>query len=102
VTRTWKAVHVFIISTFRDLHAERDHLIRAVSPELRERLERHRVHMVDIDLRWGATAEQADDGRGLDLCLEQIDRCRPLFVAVLGQRYGWVPGFGTEPDRICG
>ena len=29
--------------------------------------------------------------RALDLCLEQIDACRPLFIGLLGDRYGWIP-----------
>ena len=30
---TWKTIRVFISSTFRDMHAERDHLVRVVFPE---------------------------------------------------------------------
>jgi len=33
-------IRVFISSTFRDMHAERDHLVTVVFPELRERIER--------------------------------------------------------------
>ena len=88
---SWRTVRVFISSTFRDMHAERDHLVKVVFPELRERLEKYRIHLVDIDLRWGVTAEQADNDRVLDLCLDQIDRCRPFFVGLLGERYGCVP-----------
>ena len=47
----WRTVRVFISSTFRDMHAERDHLVKVVFPELRERLAKHRIHLVDIDLR---------------------------------------------------
>ena len=36
----WHTVRVFISSTFRDMHAERDHLVKVVFPELRERLRR--------------------------------------------------------------
>jgi WD40 repeat protein len=86
-----RIVRVFISSTFRDLHAERDHLVKVVFPELRERLDPYRIDLVDIDLRWGITEAQAEDGRVLSLCLEQIDACRPFFVGLLGQRYGWVP-----------
>lgn len=89
--QTWKTLRVFISSTFRDMHAERDHLVKVVFPELRERLEKHRIHLVDIDLRWGVTAEQADNDMVLDICLDQIDQCRPFFVGILGQRYGWIP-----------
>lgn len=33
-----RQVRVFISSTFRDMHAVRDHLVTAVFPELRERV----------------------------------------------------------------
>jgi len=90
MARKWQEIRVFISSTFRDMHAERDHLIKVVFPELRERLEKHRFHLVDIDLRWGVTAEQAENVQVLDLCLDEIDRYGPFFVGILGQRYGWV------------
>ncbi len=87
----WQEVRVFISSTFSDMHAERDHLVKVVFPSLREKLEKHRIHLVEIDLRWGVTKEQADDDRALDLCLQQIDDCRPFFIGILGERYGYVP-----------
>src|SRR5262245_19794448 len=91
MTGTWRSVRVFIASTFRDMQAERDHLVRVVFPALREQLEPHRVHLIDIDLRWGVTREQAENDQVLGLCLQQIDECRPFFVGILGERYGWVP-----------
>ena len=92
----WKTVRVFISSTFRDMHAERDYLVRVVFPALRERLEKYRIHLVDVDLRWGITEEEAQHDRVLDLCLELIDECRPYFVGILGERYGWVPKSFSE------
>src|SRR5262245_46799154 len=94
----WQTVRVFISSTFRDMHAERDWLIKRVFPALRERLEPHRVHLVDIDLRWGVTKEQADNDEVLDICLSQIDDCRPFFLGILGERYGWVSD--KVPERV--
>ncbi len=91
MSTSWRTVRVFISSTFRDMHAERDHLVRVVFPRSRERLTPHRVHLVDVDLRWGVTREQAENDRALDLCLSQIDECRPYFLGLLGERYGWVP-----------
>lgn len=91
MSKKWRDVKVFISSTFRDMHAERDHLVKVVFPELRARLEPHRFHLIDVDLRWGVTKEQADNDQVLDLCLQQIDECRPFFVGILGQRYGWIP-----------
>ncbi len=80
----WRTVRVFISSTFRDMHSERDWLVKRVFPALRERLEPHRVHLVDIDLRWGITEEQANNDEVIDLCLKQIDECRPFFLGLLG------------------
>ncbi len=37
MAETWKTVRVFISSTFRDMHAGRDHLVNVVFPELRTR-----------------------------------------------------------------
>jgi uncharacterized protein DUF4062/AAA ATPase-like protein len=88
---TWRTVRVFLSSTFRDMHAERDHLVKVVFPALRERLEKHFIHLIDIDLRWGVTREQAENDRVLELCLQQIDECRPFFIGILGERYGWLP-----------
>jgi telomerase protein component 1 len=79
---TWRTVRLFISSTFRDMHSERDYLVKVLFPDLRERLERHRVHLIDIDLRWGVTREQADNDQVLDLCLEQI------VAGYFGQAYG--------------
>ena len=96
MSTSWQTVRVFISSTFRDMHAERDHLVRVVFPALREKLLPYRMHLDDIDLRWGVTQEQADRDMALDLCLDQIDRSRPFFVGILGERYGYVPGQFTE------
>jgi WD40 repeat protein len=87
----WTTVRVFISSTFRDMHAERDHLVRVVFPELRERCRTRHVHLIDVDLRWGVTEADAEDGRALDICLDEIDGCRPYFLGILGHRYGFVP-----------
>ena len=83
----WKTVRVFISSTFRDMHAERDHLVRFVFPRLREQLLPRRIHLVDVDLRWGVTSEQDAS----EVCREIINECRPRFLCMLGGRYGWVP-----------
>ena len=55
----WRTVRVFLSSTFRDMHAERDHLIKVTFPALREKLLPHRVELYDIDLLWGITEDEA-------------------------------------------
>jgi WD40 repeat protein len=89
--QTWKTVRIFISSTFRDMHAERDHLVRIVFPELKERCRKMHVHVIDVDLRWGVTETDAEHGKALDICLDEIDSCRPYFLGLLGHRYGWIP-----------
>ena len=41
----WRTARVFISSTFKDMHGERDHLTRYVFPELQERCNKLRVHV---------------------------------------------------------
>ena len=82
---------MFISSTFRDMQAERDQLVRFVFPRLREELLKRHVHLVDVDLRWGVTSDED----ALEACRAIIDECRPRFLCMLGGRYGWVPK-GTE------
>ena len=95
MTIQWEKVHVFISSTFNDMHAERDYLVKQVFPELREWCEKRKLHLVDIDLRWGVTEQDALHNRNVvKICLERIDDCRPFFLCFLGQRRGWVPGEG--------
>src|ERR1043165_4821592 len=95
----WKTVRVFISSTFRDMHAERDHLIKVVFPKLQQWCEQRRLHLVDIDLRWGVTEAEANNGKAIDICLKEIDGSRPFFVCILGGRYGWGPGSLPAEER---
>jgi telomerase protein component 1 len=92
MSTAWKTVRVFISSTFRDMQAERDHLVRFVFPKLREELVKWRVHFEDVDLRWGVTSDQD----ALHVCREVIDECRPRFMCMLGGRYGYVPPGGDH------
>ena len=92
----WETVHIFISSTFNDMHAERDYLVKEVFPELRDWCEERKLRLVDIDLRWGVSeADATHNQRVVEVCLHNIDRCRPFFLCFLGQRYGWIPGAGN-------
>src|ERR1051325_378318 len=82
-------MRIFISSTFRDMHAEREYIIKYVFPELRTICRERGVEFTEIDLRWGVTAEEAEQGKVLKICLDEIDLCRPYFIGILGERYGW-------------
>jgi WD40 repeat protein len=93
VTTQWETVRVFVSSTFNDMHAERDYLVKRVFPQLREWCEDRKLNLIDIDLRWGVTEQDALYSKSVvKVCLERIDDCRPFFLCFLGQRRGWVPG----------
>ncbi len=98
---TTRSIRLFLSSTFRDFGEERDLLVRQVFPALRARLKDRFVELVDVDLRWGITVEQAERGEVLPICLAEIDRARPYFIGMLGERYGWTPtADGFAPDLI--
>ncbi|PKN87602.1 MAG: hypothetical protein CVU46_03995 [Chloroflexi bacterium HGW-Chloroflexi-8] len=84
-----RAIRVFISSTFRDMQAERDELVKFIFPRLRKLCEQRGVTWGEVDLRWGITDEK--QGEVLPICLQEIRNCRPFFIGILGQRYGWIP-----------
>jgi len=93
-----KTIRIFISSTFRDMHSERDYLVKYVFPELKERCIKKGLSLVDVDLRWGVTEEEAEQGKAIEICLDEIENCRPFFIGILGERYGWTPITYQVPD----
>jgi WD40 repeat protein/Flp pilus assembly protein TadD len=90
------AIRVFISSTFRDMHAERDALNRLVFPELRRRCQARGAEFVGLDLRWGVTEDEIQREGTLAICLREVAQCRPFFVCLLGERFGSV----YPPDEV--
>ncbi|KAL0966294.1 hypothetical protein UPYG_G00293480 [Umbra pygmaea] len=91
----WRSVRVFVSSTFRDMQAERDVLVRIVFPELRRRAAQHCLYLQEVELRWGVTEEET--GRIVELCLSEVCRSQ-LLLCLLGERYGLVPPHPVLPD----
>jgi tetratricopeptide (TPR) repeat protein len=91
-----RVMRVFVSSTFQDMHAEREELVKRVFPQLRKRCEERGVTWVEVDLRWGITDEEAQESKVLSICFEEINKCRPFFIGLLGERYGWVPSVIPE------
>ncbi len=48
----WKTIRIFVSSTFKDFHAEREVLVKKVFPDLRLWCESRRLHLIECDLRW--------------------------------------------------
>jgi hypothetical protein len=74
-------IRVFISSTFRDMKAEREHLIKVFFPQFVDTMVKPRGNSLTVvDLRWGITEERARAGDVLPICLSEIDHCRPFFL----------------------
>lgn len=52
-----REIRVFASSTFRDMLAERDELVKHVCPRLRRRRAQRGVTWAEADRRWGITDE---------------------------------------------
>jgi nephrocystin-3 len=75
-----RVIRIFLSSTFRDFGEERDLLVKKVFPELRRLCRERQVELIDVDLRWGITEEEAQEGKVLPICLAEIDRARVFFI----------------------
>jgi hypothetical protein len=95
-----RSVRVFVSSTFIDMQAERDVLVTKTFPALRAKYRTRGIELFEVDLRWGITDEQQQRGRTLPTLLAEIDRCRPYFIGLLGDRYGWIPSPEALTDKL--
>ena len=84
-------LRVFISSTFRDLQEEREHLVKKIFPEIRVLCRERGIRFTEVDLRWGLTDEDVALGQVIRTCLEEVDKCRPYFIGITGDRYGFIP-----------
>jgi len=84
-----RQIRVFVSSTFRDMQADRDVLVKRVFPQLRKLCESRAVTWTEVDLRWGITTEQQAEGQALPYCLAEIERSRPFSMGLLGEADGW-------------
>ncbi|XP_077981357.1 telomerase protein component 1-like [Glandiceps talaboti] len=100
----WKTIRIFVSSTFRDFHAEREILVKEVFPDLRVWCEKRRLYLVDCDLRWGVPKDTTTE-ETLRTCLGEIDRCysdnvMPFFLNLTSERCGWIPNRSEVPQSV--
>lgn len=90
-----KTFRVFLSSTFADMSLERDLLDEYVYPELTNYCRNQGFEFQAIDLRWGVNDEAGYYHKTLNICIEEVRKCKtypkPNFMILLGDRYGWVP-----------
>ena len=95
-----RVVRVFVSSTFRDMVEDRNALMAHVWPALRKLCRERAVEFVEVDLRWGITESMSQRQETVRHCLAEIKRCRPYFIGLLGERYGWTPGPEAYPEAL--
>ena len=83
-----REVRIFISSTFSDMNGNRDEIVNKLIPYLRNRYESQNIVINAIDLRWGITDDDVLKGNVMDICFREIDKCRPFFIGIIGNRYG--------------
>lgn len=92
---TPKSINIFISSTFNDMQSERDFIRKHIVPKLKDQLAEHHISVQVTDLRWGVDTQSVDEkereAKVLHVCLDAIQNSKPYFIALLGERYGWVP-----------
>ena len=52
--------------------------MKQIFPQLRRVCESRSVTWGEVDLRWGVPDEAKAEGKGLPLCLAEIEHCRPF------------------------
>lgn len=85
--RKKRVINVFVSSTFADMKRERDVLATEVFPKLKTLCDKRGVCFYAIDLRWGVPGTEDLPGI-VRYCLEEVERCAPYFICMLGERYG--------------
>ncbi|XP_041351126.1 TPR repeat-containing protein DDB_G0287407-like [Gigantopelta aegis] len=79
---------IFLSSPFRGMEEEREILMTKFIPELCHLCQAKGVSLVPVDMRWGITADAADNAQVVSICLKELDRA-DIFVGLFAQRYGW-------------
>lgn len=86
---------VFVSSTFKDMQFERDMIHSRIEPLVNARLASYGENIYFGDLRWGVNtsglSEEESSRKVLDVCLTEIDNCKPYMIVLIGERYGWIP-----------
>jgi hypothetical protein len=78
------------------MQQERDILREFVHPAIEEYAAKRNISVEFVDLRWGVETSEISDETEINrkilrVCLEEIDRCKPFIIVLLGERYGWIP-----------
>ena len=97
-------VPFFLSSTFNDMQSERDLFRERITPEIESRFKKFGMSVEFIDLRWGIDTKNVSENDAnekiLKTCFDEIQKTRPFFIALIGERYGWIPD-GGDVENAC-
>lgn len=113
----FRIIRVFVSSTFKDMDFERDYLKNVLLPKLNKEMADYNILVELCDLRTGIakqfTSEEEQENYILETCFSYIQKTHPYFIALIGDRYGWVPpkhsienlsqlfqGFGIDTSMV--
>ena len=96
-----RVIRAFFSSTFKDFKDERTYLTEKVFPRFERLCADRGAHFVPIDLRWGITTEQSDDGQTLNICLKEVEKVRELGACLVPARAPSAPRHACILPRTC-
>ena len=90
---SYRVCRFFISSTFLDMNNERNAITLDIFPRLRRWAAESglKVTLLEVDLRWGIPAVATTRNLSTSVCLNEVSRCSPFFLGMLGARYGSCP-----------
>jgi len=91
-----RIVRFFLSSTFTDTRLERDLMIAAVMPRVREYCQSVGLQLELSEMRWGVNDVHSARHETAELCMAELDRCKEQsvamnFIGILGSKYGYRP-----------
>lgn len=93
--QTRRTFRVFILSTFRDLHAEREYLCKHVFPEIRQQCRLRGVTFAEADFRPQLKRGARPDEAYVQSTLDAVTRQCPYVIGLIGAPYAWLPEVGA-------
>ena len=90
-TSASREIRIFLSSTFSDMQETRNYLTKKIFPKIEKECSDRGVRFTVLDLRWGITESESKTGKVIEICIDEINRTRPFFIGLVGDRYGWIP-----------
>ena len=90
-TSASREIRIFLSSTFSDMQETRNYLTKKIFPKIEKECADRGVRFTVLDLRWGITESESKTGKVIEICIDEINRTRPFFIGLVGDRYGWIP-----------